>query len=161
VFVWLIGPLSPGLLTRIWITMFCAPCWIADARAAAACCVAASSWLPSAPPPCAPPFCVVAEPLAAAAWPCAAFVCVIAPLSPGLSTRLELTTFEGCCCTAFPPASAPWSVVALELLPAGAEGAADGSGEGLDPSARAFPAKTSAHSATAGMTSSQATRRTR
>jgi hypothetical protein len=45
-FDWLMGPLSPGLLMRIWMTMFCAPCWIADAIAAAACCVAAAISVP-------------------------------------------------------------------------------------------------------------------
>jgi hypothetical protein len=37
-----IAPLSPGLLIRIWMTMFCA-CWAAEAAAFATCCVAAAS----------------------------------------------------------------------------------------------------------------------
>ena len=81
-------------------------------------------------------------------------------MSPGLSTLVELTMFEGCCCVALAPASAIWSVVALKLSCAAPDGAADGSG-GLNPSARAFPARASAHRATAGMTERKSMRRSR
>jgi hypothetical protein len=92
-----IGPLSPGLLIRIWMTMFCA-CCAAEAAAFAACCVAASIDDATSPAPLPLPCpCVVEALFVAPAWDEAVFACETAPLSPGLSLRIETTALLASC----------------------------------------------------------------
>jgi hypothetical protein len=56
--------------------------------------------------------CVVGAVLPALAEEAALFVCVTEPSSPGLSTRTEMSWFEGSTWVAFDAASAAWSVSA-------------------------------------------------
>ena len=85
------GPLFPGLLIRTVTTRLPAPSCVTSVLPTAC-------W--SVDPSC--PAEVVFEPVAPAT---ATFVCEIGPSSPGLSIRIVMTMFVGCCCVA--DASAP------------------------------------------------------
>jgi hypothetical protein len=98
-----IGPLFPGLLIRTTTTRFPAPSWV-TVESAPACCSVDASCPPEAP--AGAPAWVVEASFELPASEMTRFVCEMGPLSPGLFTRIDTTTFVGWFCVAELPAPA-------------------------------------------------------